>query len=667
MIARGSSFSGNERHCVFLNTGTDRFADVSSATTLDFLDDGRAVALTDWDGDGDIDFWLANRTSPRLRLIRNDLPNKNAHVALLLRGVSCNRDAIGARVEIDLASKRGQRRLIETVRAGSGFLTQSSRWLHFGVSPHELVTRVRVRWPGSKSWEEIVDVIPGARYEVIEGTGTARKVAHRSSDSALKPVTLELPAAESKTRVVLSRPVPVAPLDFENFSGERVPVLSSESGSSATLVNLWASWCTPCLQELRSFTDGATRLRDAGIHVVAMATDSLTPVTENDETTADAQELVRRLKFPFPVGLAVPETVQTLSRIKSRVLYRERPIPLPSSYLLDAKGRLAVLYTGPVEVEQLLRDVALLEASQAELDAEAFPGTGRFVFRDSQVSPLAVAEAFREAGYLEEAWRELQDLRDQLNSTSDSAEVAKRLQTKVTVTTRLAEIAIEREAWSDAVGLWREALVMAPKSVQSRVGLATAYAKQGNMQAAKLELDHVVSLAADDPNTHLNVGMIWRRLDQEKLAIHHFRQGLELTPQSRVLIFALASTLQSSGSHAEAITRYRNLVEHGKDQWSMRAANNLAWLMSTHPDARFRRGAVAVELARRACAQSNHQNPTHLGTLGAAHAEAGQFEEAIAATKQALLLAEGDSELLASLKHRLALYENGHPYREAAD
>ena len=36
MIARGSSFSGDERNCVFLNTGGPRFADVSAAIALDF-------------------------------------------------------------------------------------------------------------------------------------------------------------------------------------------------------------------------------------------------------------------------------------------------------------------------------------------------------------------------------------------------------------------------------------------------------------------------------------------------------------------------------------------------------------------------------------------------------------------------------------------------------
>ena len=60
MIVEGRSFSGNERNCVFLNTGEataakGRFANVSAVSGLDFPDDARAVALVDWDHDGDED------------------------------------------------------------------------------------------------------------------------------------------------------------------------------------------------------------------------------------------------------------------------------------------------------------------------------------------------------------------------------------------------------------------------------------------------------------------------------------------------------------------------------------------------------------------------------------------------------------------------------------
>ena len=68
LVRRGSTLSGFERNCAFLNTGTGRFANVSAVTGFDFLDDGRALAVVDWDQDGDLDIWVSNRTGPQVRL-----------------------------------------------------------------------------------------------------------------------------------------------------------------------------------------------------------------------------------------------------------------------------------------------------------------------------------------------------------------------------------------------------------------------------------------------------------------------------------------------------------------------------------------------------------------------------------------------------------------------
>ena len=98
MLKSGRSLSGHERNCCFLNTRGGRFADISGVANIDFDDDGRVLALADWDFDGDIDFWIANRTGPQVRFLRNDDDNDFGFVAFMLEGTSCNRDAIGARL-----------------------------------------------------------------------------------------------------------------------------------------------------------------------------------------------------------------------------------------------------------------------------------------------------------------------------------------------------------------------------------------------------------------------------------------------------------------------------------------------------------------------------------------------------------------------------------------
>ena len=86
LIRAGRSFSGRERNCCFLNVGAARFANVSSAVELNLPDDGRGLALTDWDGDGRVDFWLTNRNGPRIRFMKNEYATDHDFLALRLDG-----------------------------------------------------------------------------------------------------------------------------------------------------------------------------------------------------------------------------------------------------------------------------------------------------------------------------------------------------------------------------------------------------------------------------------------------------------------------------------------------------------------------------------------------------------------------------------------------------
>ena len=72
LLTQGQSLSGLERNCLYLNTHKDKFANVSSVTGFDFPSDSRGLAAVDWDHDGDLDVWQSNRTSPRIRFLRNE-------------------------------------------------------------------------------------------------------------------------------------------------------------------------------------------------------------------------------------------------------------------------------------------------------------------------------------------------------------------------------------------------------------------------------------------------------------------------------------------------------------------------------------------------------------------------------------------------------------------
>ena len=77
----------------------------------------------------------------------------------------------------------------------------------------------------------------------------------------------------------------------------------------------------------------------------------------------------------------------------------------------------------------------------------------------------------------------------------------------------------------------------------------------------------------------------------------------------------------------------------------------------------------AVRLASRACELSGRQNPVMLGTLAAAYAEAGRFDDAVATAQEAcnIALAKGQGDLAKKNQALLELYQSRRPYHESLE
>src|SRR4029077_2324191 len=100
-------------------------------------------AWGDFDGDGDLDLYVANLNQPN-RLFRNDGEGDGRHwLQVRPVGTISNRPAIGARVTV-LAG--GVRQLRE-ISGGSGYLSQEAPWACFGLGGATTVDSLVIRWP----------------------------------------------------------------------------------------------------------------------------------------------------------------------------------------------------------------------------------------------------------------------------------------------------------------------------------------------------------------------------------------------------------------------------------------------------------------------------------------------------------------------------------------
>ena len=373
MLREGGSLSGREPHCVFLNTGLGggqmRFADVSAVSGLDLPDDGRAVARLDWDRDGDLDLVFTSRQAPRVRVMRNDQESGNDWVAFRLRGESCNRDAIGARVEVHAAD--GQVR-VESLRAGEGYLGQSSKWVHFGLGPGAGIERVVVRWP-DRTRSSFEGVRPNARWELVQGRPAPAPWTPPPAAAALAPSTPQAEEPTARARVVLAARVPLPLLSFTDAAGNDAgQALAGATAGGPVLLVLWASWCPPCIEELGELARREQELGRTGVTLVAVGADE-------PEHRAAAAELLTSLDWPYLGVFADRTGLEVLDTLQQALVDRRHRLPLPTSFLIDAEGRLAVVYRGRLDVAAFIGDASKLRATPEEIRSAAvpFPGVWR--------------------------------------------------------------------------------------------------------------------------------------------------------------------------------------------------------------------------------------------------------------------------------------------------
>jgi hypothetical protein len=103
---------------------------------------GRGVAIADVRGNGTLDVVVAQNGGPP-HLLRNEQRSHNAWLRIDLVGTRCQRDAGGARVEVDTPRAV----LVQTMEPAMGFMAQSEKTLTFGLGSDDRVRKVVVRWP----------------------------------------------------------------------------------------------------------------------------------------------------------------------------------------------------------------------------------------------------------------------------------------------------------------------------------------------------------------------------------------------------------------------------------------------------------------------------------------------------------------------------------------
>jgi tetratricopeptide (TPR) repeat protein len=216
----------------------------------------------------------------------------------------------------------------------------------------------------------------------------------------------------------------------------------------------------------------------------------------------------------------------------------------------------------------------------------------------------------------------------------------------------------------EAIEQFREVLRLSPGFARAHYNLGNALLQTDQLPEATEQYQKAVQLEPDFAGAHYNLALALTEQGKIDEAIAAYRIALKVEPQEAKVHYMLAGLFWQPGNLAEAIAEYQIALQI--DPKYLLALNNFAWLLATTPDARFRNGAQAVELAERACRLTNYRLPLFVGTLAAAYAEAGRFDDAVKTADQAIALgtAAKKDALVNKNRELLKLYQAGKPYHE---
>ena len=550
LIRSDSSWSGSERNIFYLNNQDGTFSAASGAVGMDFRDDSRSFALTDLDHDGRLEVILKNRSGPQVRILRNAMEYLGNSISLRLRGVKSNRDAIGTAVTLESATPDiARHRQTKYLQAGSGFLSQHTKELFFGLGETEGTVRASIRWPSGSTqvFERLpvnhrVDIVEGADHFEAKPFVVSPFSATRTSEA---PKPAPLPDA---VETWLIEPIRAPEFSLPDFAGNTRTLRSFSGGP--LLLNFWASASPVCRDLLQQMDHNLAKFTTSGLRVVGISVDDLAETT--NESTDDAAAVAVASKLAFPNLRATQEMAGVYNIVYRYLFDRRRDLPLPSSFLLDAEGLLVKVYQGLIHPDRLIDDVKSLPRTPQERIQRALP-LGGTPHRDAlQRNAFTYGVAFFQHGYLEQAEASFQQV---IAAKPDNPEAYYNLGTLYLRRNALPEarqyleqaVALRpqyAEAWNnlgmiaaqqghadEAVTNLRRSLEQRPNYVTALLNLGNVYRRQKVVDEAEQLLTRALKLEPENPEANYSLAMFFVQQDQFEQALGYLQKAVNLRPE----------------------------------------------------------------------------------------------------------------------------------------
>jgi thiol-disulfide isomerase/thioredoxin len=197
-------------------------------------------------------------------------------------------------------------------------------------TPHPAPTRFNRLWPGLSL--VVIIFLAGSVLYWIKGDGG--KEASQDCLPASETVKALSPLAKGTIAALTfsSKPKPATPVTFEGPDGKTLSI--SDFKGKSLVLNLWATWCIPCREEMPALDQLQAK----------MGNDEFEVVTVNIDTV----RLERRKAFLDEIGVsALAFYTDASADIFQRLKRAGKILGLPTTYLIDKNGCELGLMAGP--------------------------------------------------------------------------------------------------------------------------------------------------------------------------------------------------------------------------------------------------------------------------------------------------------------------------------
>src|ERR1035438_3371212 len=569
LIRSDSTWNGHERNVFFANNRDGTFSNVSGVVGMDFRDDSRAFALADLDGDGRLEIVLKNRNAPQIRILRLAMDGIGGSITLRLRGTKSNRDAIGAAVTVEAGTLRQTKYL----QAGSGFLSQHTKELFFGLGKNQAPVRVTVRWPSGLT--QAFDGLPiNHRVEIEEG---ARDF--RAKPFATSPHSWQQPGDPANAEILpssvgtwLIEPVSAPDFSLPDLAGTLHDLRSFHG--RFLLLNFWATASPACRDQLRHLAKSQSVLASSGLRVVAVNVD-------DPSDPGAVQAFTAEEGITFPILLATQDVAGIYNIVYRYMLDRHKDLCFPTSFLIDEAGNIVKLYQGTLTPDHLLQDLASAPKSPADRVRKALPFPGTLHQDTFKRNAFTYGVAFFQHGFLDqaaesfkqviaqkpddpEAYYNLGTLCLRRNSLEEAqkylAQTVKLRPNYPEAWNNLGMIAAQEGNIAEAIRNFQQSLQLRPSYATALLNLGNVYRRQGDLEESEKLLNRALDSEPKNPEVNYALGMLYAHRNQTERAVQYLEEAIGLRPDYSDALNNLGVLFVQAQRYPEAEEKFKACI-----------------------------------------------------------------------------------------------------------